>query len=196
MISKPRLLRSLFWTVSVLMTAFVVGGFLLPRDLTITRSITIRATPMDVYDQFQSFKNWENWGPWFQRDPFLEKKFEGEPGLGALMSWKSRSEGDGRIKIVSARTGQSLRMAVDYGQNGSADLSIDLNEKSEGMTEVTWGFHSDFGQNMAKRYFALFFAGTVKADLEEALSNLKSKLENQPAPSRKTPAPVPAETPR
>jgi hypothetical protein len=191
MISKPRLLRSLFWIVSVLMTAFVVGGFLLPRDLTITRSVTIRATPMEVYDQFQSFKNWETWGPWFQRDPFLEKKFEGEPGLGALMSWKSRSEGEGRVKIVSARTGQSLRMAVDYGSNGSADLSIDLDEKSEGVTEVKWGFHTDFGQNMAKRYFGLYFAGTVKDDLEEALSNLKSKLENPPAPPRKTPAETP-----
>src|ERR1700754_1147761 len=111
MLSKARVLRSLFWITSILMTAFVVGGFLLPRHLKVSRSITIQAPALAVYDQFQTFQNWESWGPWFQRDPFLEKKFEGEPGIGAVMSWKSKTEGEGRIKIVSARTPQSLRMA-------------------------------------------------------------------------------------
>jgi hypothetical protein len=183
MLSKARVLRSLFWIVSILMTAFVLGGFLLPRDLKVSRSIIIRASALEVYDQFQSFKNWETWGPWFQRDPFLEKKFEGESGLGAVMSWKSKTEGEGRIKIVSARTAQSLRMAADFGQSGDANLSIDLENAGEGLTKVTWEFQTDFGQNMAKRYFGLFFGGTVRDDLDEALRNIKEKLEKSPPQS-------------
>jgi hypothetical protein len=189
-LSKPRLLRVLFWTASVLMTAFVVGGFLLPKQMNVSRSITIRAPKMDVYDQFQSFKNWETWGPWFQRDPFLEKKIDGDSGMGAMMTWRSKTQGEGRIKILSAFPGQSLRMAVDSGQNGEANLSIDLEEAGENTTKVTWGFQSDFGQNMAKRYFALFFAGTVGDDLDEALANVKAKLEKGSDASR-TSAPSP-----
>ena len=39
---------------------------------------------------------------------------------------------------------------------------------------------------MAKRYFGLLFAGTVRDDLDEALANLKAKLESAPASSHAT----------
>ncbi len=184
---KPRLLRALFWIISILMVAFVVGGFLLPRRLQVTRATTIQAPAMEVYDQLQSFRNWETWAPWFKRDPFLEKEFKDPPaGVGAMMSWNSKSQGQGRIKIVSSFPGQSLRMAVDFGSNGEAEMSLDLTS-SGGATTVEWSFQSDFGQNMAKRYFGLFFAGSVESDLDEALANLKAKMENPPA----KPAPPP-----
>lgn len=206
---KPRPLIVLFWAFSILMTAFALGGFFLPRELKVSRAVTVKADPVVVYDWIQSFKKWDQWAPWIQRDPFLEKKFEGsDSGIGATMAWKSRKQGVGRIRIISGVIPARLNMAVDLAENGEADLWFDLKSVGGGMTEVTWGFQTDFGQNMARRYFGLLFSRSVKRDLDEALANLKAVIEasgatpgssppaseprNPGPPSESPPAPAPA----
>ena len=181
---RRKLLRVLFWVVSILMVAFVAGGFFLPRRLKVLQSITIRADAVATYDKLQSFKQWESWAPWFQRDRFVEKQFEGaESGPGAVMTWKSQSEGDGSIRVVSALIPQTVNMTVRLGDYGEAETWFELNDAGGGLTEVTWGFQTDFGQNMARRYFGLLFAGRVKRDLQEGLQNLKKVLEQPVAAS-------------
>ena len=184
---RRRLLRVLFWVVSILMTAFVVGGIFLPRQLKVTRSMTIHADPVIVYDKIQSFKQWESWAPWFRRDRFIDKKFDGpESGPGAVMTWKSKSEGDGSIKIVSALIPKTVNMAVQFGDAGEADTWFELKDAGGGATEVTWGFQTDFGHNMARRYFGLLFVTQVRRDLDEGLENLKTLLD-QPPPAPANP---------
>ena len=133
------------------------------------------------FDKLQSFKQWESWGPWFERDRFVDKKFDGpESGAGAMMDWKTSAGETGRIKIVSALLPQSLHLAVQFTDNGNAETWFELKNAGGGMTELTWGFQADFGQNMARRYFGVFASHTVARDLEEGLANLKALLEAPP----------------
>lgn len=177
-----RALRVLFWVLSIGMTLFVFGAFLLPQKVRVTRSIVIEATPGAVFAQLESFRKWEAWGPWFQRDPFLEKEFSGpESGTGAMLVWRSKKEGDGKIKIVSAMLPGTLRAAVDFSEGGAAELTFDISGTGSGATEVQWTFETDFGANMARRYFGLLLPKVIGKDLDEGLANLKQVLEKPAA---------------
>ena len=176
--SRARILRILFWTFSILMILVAVGAFFLPSQVKVTRSVTIKSAPAALLDQVHSFRKWAAWAPWFRRDPLLVTDFTGpESGPGAMMSWSSKKEGDGRIKIVSASLASGLRMAVDFGDSGEADMWFDLRDAGDAATELTWGFQVDFGHNMGRRYFGMMLRGAVERDLEEGLANLKALLE-------------------
>ena len=174
-----RPLRMLFAVITGLMVLFAVGGFFVPRDLKVERSVTIARPAVEIFDRLQSFRKWEGWASWFRRDPFLEKKFSGpEEGTGAMMEWSSRNDGAGRIKIVGTSLPARVNMAVDFGEHGEAVSWFELTDAGQGATRVTWVFSADFGQNAARRYFGLFFRSRVAKDLDEGLGNLKELLES------------------
>ena len=194
-VSGKRSLRILFWAISLLMAVFVFGAFLLPSEVSVTRSTVIRTTPGKVFDTLQNLKKWESWGPWFQRDPFLDKVYSGpESGNGALLAWSSKKEGTGKMKITFTRAPSTVQLAVEFGESGEAEMAFDVSGTGDGTTEVKWTFHTDFGSNMARRYFGLLMPRLVGKDLDEGLESLKLLLEN-PAPDAPAPAAAPAAKP-
>ena len=171
-------MRILFYVIAGLMAAFVFGAFLLPQNVSVSRSEVINAAPGEVFAQVESLKKWEAWGPWFQRDPFLEKIYSGpEAGAGAMLEWHSKKEGDGKIKITSSHPPGSVRLAVVFGEANDAEMVFDISGTGTGATEVKWTFHADFGSNMARRYFGLLMPRMAGRDLEEGLMSLKQLLE-------------------
>ena len=102
--ASRRWVRVFCYVLCGLITLFVAGAFFLPREVRVTRTAIIKATPAAVFAELESLKRWEAWGPWFQRDPFLEKVYSGpEYGEGAMLAWTSKKEGEGRLKIISSR---------------------------------------------------------------------------------------------
>ena len=181
-LSGNRALRILFWIIASLMTAFVFGAFLLPGEVSVSRAVVIKAPPAAVFAQLESLRKWEAWGPWFQRDPFLEKEFSGpERGPGAMLVWRSKKEGQGKIKITSAVVPGTLRAAVDFGEGGDAEMAFDLRGTGDGATEVKWTLRADFGSNMARRYFGLLLPRMAGPDLEAGLASLQQLLEKPAA---------------
>lgn len=171
----------LFWIVSAGVTLFVAAGFFLPRSVEVRREIQIQAPVEKVFAAIETLKRWPEWGPWFKRDRFIETAFEGpEAGQGSILKWKSKTEGEGQLKIIAASPGRTLRLAVDFGQAGDANCAFDLQATPAGETVVSWTFNTDFGQNMARRYFGLLLKPAVERDLDEGLSELKALLEAPP----------------
>lgn len=182
MIAGQRWVRMVFWCVAGLMALFVFGAFLLPKEVTVSRSTVIRATPREVFAQVETLRNWENWGPWFQRDPFLDKIYTGpETGTGAMLAWKSKTEGEGRVKITAVHPPGSVRLAVEFGEASGAEMSFDITSTGDGNSEVKWTLHADFGGNMARRYFGLLLPKFAGGDMEEGLAGLKQLLEKPAA---------------
>lgn len=175
-------LRVLFWVISLGVTLFVAAGFFLPRSVEVRREIEIDAPPDRILAAIESLKRWPEWGPWFERDRFIETVFEGpEAGQGSLMKWKSKTEGEGQLKIISASAGGSVRLAVDFGDAGDAHCAFDLKTAPSGATLVSWVFTTDFGQNMARRYFGILLKPAVERDLDAGLRRLKALLEAAPS---------------
>ncbi len=195
MTPRKKVLRFIFWIVTGLISFFVVAAFFLPRKVNVTRAGIVAAPADQVLAAIVKFKRWPEWGPWFKRDVFIETKFDGESSAaGAMMFWSGESVGEGRARITAVSPG-SLKIAVRFGEGmiagqsqmssalddlkgrdgRDAELFIEIREVSGG-SEVKFHFRIDFGQNLARRYFALGVPSTARQDFDECLVNLNSLL--------------------
>jgi hypothetical protein len=113
---------------------------MMPRDYTVSHSISIDATPEQIHRHVGDLDKWPAWTPWSKQDPTMVIT-EGQPrtGVGANQSWVGE-EGNGRLEFTKAdpRTGvemdlwfedDSMQCKSAYTYTPSADGSS---------TTVTW----------------------------------------------------------
>jgi effector-binding domain-containing protein len=171
-----------------LIAAFVVTGYLLPREVHIERSITIeRPAPM-MFELLNGFQYFDKWSPWAERDPDAIFTISGpESGVGARLTWSGdpRLVGSGWQEIVSSKPYEQIDIRLDFDAQGPADTGFRLKALGDA-TRVTWFFDSDLtkGVNMLDaflaRYFGLLFDRWVGGDYETGLANLKQLAESLP----------------
>lgn len=175
-----RFLRNLFIGLVVLVVAFVVVAFVLPRHVVIERQISIAASPAAVFPLINSLERGTEWSPWTVRDPDIEIAYEGPAeGVGNIMTWASNVEtvGNGREEIVESVENERVVTLLDFGDMGTARAWFDLVE-TEGGTQVTWALDADMGNNPIGRWMGLFMDGMVGPDYETGLSNLRDLVES------------------
>ncbi len=171
-----------------LFAAFVVTGYLLPREVHVERSITIeRPAPM-MFELLNDFQYFDKWSPWAKRDPAAIFTISGpESGVGARLSWSGDPHlvGSGWQEIVASKPYEQIDIKLDFDAQGPADTGFRLEALGDS-TRVTWFFDSDLtkGVNMLDaflaRYFGLLFDRWVGGDYETGLANLKQLAESLP----------------
>ena len=174
-----RVLKWLLGIVVVLVLLFVAGGFLLPREVSVARSVDISAPPGEVFGHVNSLRATQEWSPWLERDPNVAVTYSGpEEGVGASMAWESKDPqvGVGTQEIVASETDQRVETALDFGPMGTATASFIL-EDTGGGTRVTWDLVADMGNDPMGRWMGLMMDRWVGADYEQGLSNLKALVE-------------------
>ena len=174
-----KLLKNLIIALVGLVVVLAVVGFLLPSSVHVERSITVGAPPDAVFELVNSFENFNKWSPWYQRDPNAEYRYEGPAaGVGAKMYWSSeqRDVGSGSQEIIESQPGRLVRTALDFGAQGTATAYFQLEPQGDG-TQVTWGFDSEFGNNLIGRYMGLLFDKWIGADYERGLDSMKRLAE-------------------
>ncbi len=155
-------------------------GFILPNNIHVERSIVINAPQEDVFALVNSFQNFNKWSPWYEREPDANYSYEGpETGVGAITRWKGEEVGAGSQEIVESHPHDSIRVVLDFEDQGRAD-SYYLFETVDGGTKVIWGFDTEMGYNPVARYMGLMMDKWVGGDYEHGLANLKTLAETQP----------------
>lgn len=164
----------------VVLVAVVVGGaYVLPQNVHVERSIVIAAAPDEVFAVVNDLTQAKDWGVWYKREPDMQLTLEGPPeGVGAKMSWVSKTQGAGSQTIVESEPFSKVKTALDFGDQGKADAVFTL-KTVEGGTSVTWGMDTDVGMNPVGRYMGLMFDTWVGKDYEEGLANLKTLVEQR-----------------
>lgn len=175
-----KILKWLGLVVGVLAVVLVAGGFLLSPRFSVSRSALIKAPADEVYALVASPRQWKTWSVWTRRDPAMQIDYAGpDSGAGARWSWKSRSEGDGRMTFTAAEPNRRVVYELyfpDFGTTSSGAFSF---VPQDGGTRVTWSMEGDFGRNPLMRWFALFADKMVGADFEGGLANLKALAEQR-----------------
>jgi hypothetical protein len=165
----------------VVLVAILVGvSFLLPREVSFARSVTIDAPVDAVFPHVNSLQKTEAWSPWLDRDPNVVLSYEGpEMGVGNKMSWSSDvpEVGVGSQEITLSEENKLVETALDFGPMGEAGAKFSL-AAVDGGTEVTWGFTTDNGYNPMFRWMGLMLEGWVSPDYEKGLQNLKTLVES------------------
>lgn len=179
-----RIVKRILAAIVVIVVLLVVVAYLLPRHATVSRSIDIDAPPAVIYPLVADLRRVNEWSPWLEIDPDVEITFTGPAdGVGQTMNWTSDDPnvGSGSQSITMLEPDSRVETAVDFGDQGSATASFDLEPDGE-TTEVTWGFSSDLGFNPVARYFGLMFDGWIGADYEKGLAKLKTVAEAETPP--------------
>ena len=174
-----RVLKWLIGLAAVLAVVFFGGAFLLPKEVTVERSIAINAPPADIFPHLNSLKAAGEWSLWLERDPEVQLTYSGpEAGVGAKLAWASDDPqvGNGTQEITLSEPDKRIETALDFGPMGQALAHFDL-EEIGGATNVTWGLESDMGNNPTWRWMGLMMDDWVGGDYETGLANLKALVE-------------------
>ena len=173
----------------LLIAAFVVTGYLLPRQVHVERSITIDRPASMMFELLNSYRHFNEWSPWAKRDPTARFIVSGpESGAGARMSWVGEPHlvGSGWQEIVASKPYEQIDIKLDFDDQVEADTGFGLVQQ-ENATRVTWSFDSDLTEGMnffnsfLARYYGLLFDRWMGGDYEAGLANLKQFAESLPA---------------
>jgi Polyketide cyclase / dehydrase and lipid transport len=190
--------KVLLGLVCIVALLAIVSQFL-PRNLSVTRDVTINAVPQIIYPLIATPKNWPDWGIWSKRDTSMVTTFSGkDSGVGAKWSWKSASEGDGEMVFIREQSLQSLTYELRFPDFSSVILgTLTLSKINDTSTKVTWDSNIDLGNNPIARYFGLMMDKMLGDDFNASLDGLKTMAEKkakQVQPPVAAPATQPAAT--
>ncbi len=174
-----RILKWLLGIVVVLVLVVVAGGYLLPRNITVVRSIEIDAPASEIFPHVNNLEATAEWSPWLERDPATQVNFgDVKEGVGATMTWASDNPqvGAGTMEVVESVPDTRVISDLDFGDMGAAQARYELVE-SDGATTVTWGLDADMGAGPVGRWMGLMMDTWVGADYERGLANLKALVE-------------------
>lgn len=163
----------------VLAIVFVVGAYLLPREVEVSRTASMSAPAEKIFPYVNSMQASSEWSPWLGLDPEMKVAFSGpEEGVGNMLEWTSEhpNVGNGSQVITASVQNERVETALDFGPMGTADAFFDLVKAGEG-TDVTWGFKTDLGMNPMARWMGLMMDSWVGKDYEAGLANIKTLVE-------------------
>jgi effector-binding domain-containing protein/uncharacterized protein YndB with AHSA1/START domain len=167
--------------VILIILVVVIGGFVIWMALTdgkfdVKRNVMIDATPELVYAEVSDLSTWPEWGVWFEKDSTMTSKFyEQTQGQGAYYTWEGK-DGKGRLEIVEADPGKSMKTKIDFEGMGSSNGYWTF-EPMEGGTMLTWGMSGEMP--FFFRFMAAGMDKYVGPDFETGLNNLKELLESR-----------------
>ena len=177
------MLKKLLLGLVVLLALLVGGAYLLPREISVTRTAQLPAPPEVIFPILDTPSEWPRWSPWNARDPDLEIIYSGPPaGVGATWSWKSAKEGNGSMTLTESIP--SVRVAYSLTIEGMGPPSpgdFVLAPTGEG-TVVQWSMTADMGNSPIGRWLGLMMPRWLSADFDEGLERLGRYAESQPLP--------------
>lgn len=168
--------------VGVLVLAYVIGNFVSPSSLVVSKSIQVDAPAPVVFEQVNNLKNWEKWSPWYAMDPEMELTY-GEPssGAGGWYAWKGEQAGVGKLEIVESSPSSAIQTQIWFTEDSSeahARGNWTFLENEAG-TQATWAFEGAFPWYQ-RIIIPLFFRGMLEGQYEEGLAKLKEVAEAAP----------------
>jgi effector-binding domain-containing protein len=166
--------------VAILVIGAIVG-LLLPRHVTVERSVAIDRPASLIYATVNSFQLFPRWSPWQDLDPNMHQTMEGpRDGVGAKLVWSGNDKvGTGTQIITAAASDKSVASDLDFGSMGTAK-SVMVLAPQGASTKVTWSVVVDMGANPIGHYFGLMMDRMMGKDFATGLGKLKTLVEGMP----------------
>ena len=141
-----KILKIIFIFLMILIVSGALYLGTLDGKYDVSRSRSINADPVVVYNDLNDYKNWKDWGPWFEEDSTLAVQYESNTtGEEAGDSWASDQDGGGRMRTLKTdppnRLDQEIFFNTPFGEMRSSVYWII--EKSETGTNLTWGIKGE-----------------------------------------------------
>ncbi|HLB52574.1 MAG TPA: SRPBCC family protein [Chlamydiales bacterium] len=180
-----RKIKVIFILSLLIAAAWSFGAWLIPDEWTVSRSITIQATPEQIFPYLNDFHMWNKWSPWNQsKDSSLTFTYTGPvAGPTAKQSWTSKKMGEGWMQIAAAcpQMGVSYDLFIDMGGKESYLFGNLLFKKMDDRTEVTWTDRGSSNHSWVNRWMSLMIQSMLGKELDTGLASLKVLVESNAA---------------
>jgi hypothetical protein len=172
-----KILKSLIVLLSIILVLFVIIGFSLPKNYTVSRSIVIDATPQQIHKYVNNLKKWPKWSPFAENDPTLVFNMgDKTSGEGANSSWTSK-DSSGSLVITSSSPDKGIKYDLEF-LNGNIKTRREFIYVREGQnTKVIWEMTGSRDTPVLGGYFAAKMDSYFGKDLDNGLKNLKKVVE-------------------
>lgn len=172
---------------------YIIGAILLiylglcfigPKEIQASRSIEIDAPATAVYKHVGDLKNWKAWMPWYQNDPEMQLEWgEQTAGVGGHYAWSSENSGNGKMKIIEAAPGESMRTEIEFDGMGTSYGTWNFEPTEAGQTKVTWGMQAEDPVPFPMRgmLIAMGVQKQLDGDFDQGLASLKKVVEETQA---------------
>jgi predicted transcriptional regulator YdeE/uncharacterized protein YndB with AHSA1/START domain len=149
-------------------------------SFTVSKSITISASPAKIYSIISDYHHWPIWSPWLVTEPGVKVDVKTD---GKEYSWQGKRTGSGEMKIIKETAPQRLDMKVHFLKPWKSTSPVWFELKQHGQaTEVTWGMTGSLP------FFMFFMTKMMTAylgmDYERGLLMLKDYVETGAVPSK------------
>ena len=165
--------RILLFLLCIILFA-AATGLLLPRKVSVERSLFIQARPYRIFTWINALDKWKLWSPLLQSETNMQLSHIGpKTGTGSSLKWYSQDKniGSGTLTIISSVSYDSIRVIIDFNNHGKSAAFFRLKESGI-KTKVSWSIESDLGMNPLSRWIGLFSDRLIGPDLEKGLSEL------------------------
>jgi effector-binding domain-containing protein/carbon monoxide dehydrogenase subunit G len=167
--------------IGVLVVVVLLIGFLMPGKMEVSKSISINAPAEYAFEEVNNLENNPKWSYWNSIYEEMTVSYgDVKAGVGAVSEWDGPESGKGKMTIVESVPNQSIKMDLDFMEQGTAQAWYTFEPEGEG-TKLTTGFTTDFGMNPIGRLMgALMVKGEMEKSFDYNLNKIKEIAEAKP----------------
>ena len=138
-----KIIKYLFFLLLLVIVGGAVYVATIDGDFQVEESRVIDAPDELVFNTINEYKTWEKWGPWMdESDDLIMEYPEKTSGEGASYSWKSETQGDGKMETVKVSPYSGIEQDITFitpmGESKS-DVYWKFEKIEDSKTKVTWG---------------------------------------------------------
>jgi hypothetical protein len=161
-------------------------GLMLPRDWSVSRSVTIDAPQPRVHALCEDLEQWPAWTPWFKTDPELEITLGAiTRGTGASQSWRGKGSA-GELVFTRCEPDWGVAFDLVFTDRGTRAASTLCYAAADSGTVVTWDMQGDSGWNVLNRLLGVMMDPVMGPMLEDGLERLKLVAEDKAPDAKET----------
>ncbi|MCB9245487.1 MAG: SRPBCC family protein [Flavobacteriales bacterium] len=181
-----KILKTILLVLLVLVVLAVIAMLILPKNVSLSRSIEIDASPELAWKHVNSMRSQNEWSPWNELDTTMVQTFEGEDGaVGSSWSWKGNDKvGTGKQTI---RAIDSEKMLIENDLEffepweAKCDVSVQVEALEGGRSKVTWNFNQPAPMPGNLFMTLMGMKGALTKDFDKGLGMLKKLVEEDAA---------------
>jgi hypothetical protein len=173
-----KLVKYCLLPIFLLLAAICAGGYLLDERWMVTESVSIQASPVQIFPYINDPKRWEEWRSYSanEEDTFSYSYEGSSAGAGAVAT----CEGSGsstRREVTSSNPTDGVWLDERINGTGSAK-AVFIFTADDGGTLVSWENRGSLGGNPILRYFHQLNEEHLRGNFKRSLSALKNLVES------------------
>ncbi len=175
------MLKKILIGIAGVIVVLLIIGFVLPGKMELSKSISINAPTGYVFEEINTLENNPKWSYWnnLYKDNMKVAYGDIKSGVGAISEWDGSESGKGKMTITESIPDKSIKMELDFMEQGTAQSWYTFEPDGEG-TKITTGFVSDTGMNPIGRWMGVFMKPEMEKAFDYNLNKLKEIAEAKP----------------